>query len=139
MKKISKACYKLMLALEKLLMKKNLDDIFVSEIVKEANVSRKTFYRNYIDKYDLAKEYYYCFYHVNFALIKNGEDWEKTLVAYFNTCEEKKTILRHAYESTGQNSLIENDIKLTKETFEQLLTAKGTYLCDRFYLVLWGN
>ena len=37
-------------SLEKLLMKKNLDDIQVSEIVSGTSLSRKTFYRHFKDK-----------------------------------------------------------------------------------------
>ena len=41
---------KLSAAIEKLLEKKELDKITVAEIVKEAAVCRKTFYRNFPDK-----------------------------------------------------------------------------------------
>ncbi|SCM79346.1 Transcriptional regulator (fragment) [uncultured Sporomusa sp.] len=59
-------------SLEKLLMKKNLDNIQVSEIVAGTSLSRKTFYRHFKDKYDLANWYFAQFYEVTFGCITEG-------------------------------------------------------------------
>ena len=45
------------LALKKLLRQKNLQDITISELVKEAGVSRTTFYRNYHSLADIVEDY----------------------------------------------------------------------------------
>ena len=55
------AKYRLQSAIEKLLQHKKLDDITVSEIIETANVCRKTFYRNYQDRYALNTSYFAIF------------------------------------------------------------------------------
>jgi AcrR family transcriptional regulator len=44
-------------ALGRLLQEKSFDKITVSEIVKEAHTTRKTFYNHYQDKIDMVQEY----------------------------------------------------------------------------------
>ena len=46
---------KILNALEEELTGRDLDDIQISELVKAAGVSRKTFYRHFMDKYDKQK------------------------------------------------------------------------------------
>ena len=45
-------------AVKSLLEKRQFDDITVQNILDEAGVSRKTFYRYFSDKYDLVNAYY---------------------------------------------------------------------------------
>ena len=45
------------LALKQLLQQKNLQDITISELVREAGVSRTTFYRNYHSLADIVEDY----------------------------------------------------------------------------------
>ena len=45
--------------LNKLIQKKNIEDISVSTICEIAKLNRSTFYSNYIDIYDLAEKVKY--------------------------------------------------------------------------------
>lgn len=45
-------------ALLRLLQKKKLEDITISAICEQAGVSRRTFYRNFSDKYDVLSYYF---------------------------------------------------------------------------------
>ncbi|NDL66806.1 TetR-like C-terminal domain-containing protein [Anaerotalea alkaliphila] len=112
-------------ALEALLACKNLDDIPVSEIVACASVSRKTFYRNFKDKYDLAAWYFARLYEGSFGRIKEGVGWEEALLSHLEIYEEKHPVLKNAYESRDVNGLRACDILLTKRTFEEYLAGKG--------------
>ena len=73
---------KLILAIERLLSQKELDEITVSEIVAEASLCRKTFYRNFMDKYDLTDYYFKQFFENTFGQIICGEDFDTALFRY---------------------------------------------------------
>jgi len=55
--RISKTKRALFQALARLLKEKEFERITVNDIVKEANVTRKTFYNHYQDKIDMVQEY----------------------------------------------------------------------------------
>ncbi|WP_312433255.1 TetR/AcrR family transcriptional regulator C-terminal domain-containing protein [Lacrimispora sp.] len=112
-------------SLERLLMKKNLDDIMVSEIVADSSLSRKTFYRHFQDKYDLANWYFAQFFESSFGRITDGADWEETLLGYLDIYEEKACILKNAYASHDINGLRSYDISVTRKTYEKYLYLKG--------------
>lgn len=116
---------KLFLSLEYLLSKKSLDNIMVSEIIKESGLSRKTFYRNFRDKYDLAGWYFFCLFESSFGMITSGTDWDHALLRFLDTCEKKAIILCHAYSSRDINGLTAYDIQITKKTYEKYLQNKG--------------
>ena len=96
---------KLSAAIEKLLEKKELDKITVAEIVKEAAVCRKTFYRNFTDKYALAAYYFSQFFDQTFGQITCGESFDAALLRYLAICESKAAVLKHAYASSDINGL----------------------------------
>lgn len=112
-------------SMEKLLLKKKLDDIQVSEIVRGTSLSRKTFYRHFIDKYDLANWYFAQFYEASFGRITDDLTWEDALLFYLDIFQDKYSILKHAYASRDINNLRDYDIAITKKTYEKYLTVKG--------------
>jgi AcrR family transcriptional regulator len=111
-------------SLEKLLMKKSLDDIQVSEIVAGTSLSRKTFYRHFKDKYDLANWYFAQFYEASFGRISDGFNWEEALLRYLDIYEEKYSVLKNAYASRDINGLRGFDIAVTRKTYEKYLRIK---------------
>ncbi len=116
---------KLILAIERLLSKKELDEITVSEIVSEASLCRKTFYRNFTDKYDLTDYYFKQFFENTFGQIICGEDFDTALFRYLEICESKADILLNAYSSADVNGLRNYDIESTRRTYEKYLLEKG--------------
>lgn len=111
-------------SLERLLMKKSLDDILVSEIVAGSSLSRKTFYSHFQDKYDLANWYFAQFFESSFGRITDGVDWEDALLRYLDLYEEKTSILKNAYASHDINGLRSYDIAVTRKTYEKYLSLK---------------
>lgn len=116
---------KIMEALEKLLQTSSLDDIYVSDIIREAKVARKTFYRHYQDKYDLTSSYFEEYFQTTFEKIISGRDWEEALLMYLTICEEKAAILVHAYDSKDTNGLHKADVDMTASTYSKYLKMKG--------------
>ena len=123
MKKTAKE--RLSAALEKLLQTKPLDDVTVSEIVSSAGLCRKTFYRHFKDKYDLAGYCFSQFFEESFGRITRGEDFDTALLLYLDICEEKGAVMKNAYSSTDINGIYFYDIAMTRRTFEKYLLAKG--------------
>lgn len=124
-KKMTPAKQKIISALEELLNYKDLDDIYISDIVRSANISRKTFYRHYQDKYDLVNAYFFEFFQNTFERITYGDEWDEALLRYLAICEEKALILSHAYSSRDANSLRKFDIEMTEKTYSKYLEMKG--------------
>lgn len=116
---------KLLVVIEKLLYKKPLDEITVTEIILEAGLSRKTFYRNFTDKYDLVEKYFKRFFDESFGQIILGEDFDAALLHYLEICESKANILKNAYSSSDVNGLRNYDIESTRRTYEKYLIDKG--------------
>lgn len=116
---------KLLIAIEQLLYKKPLDDISVTEIITAAQICRKTFYRNFTDKYDLADYYFMLFFDESFGKIICGENFDVALLRYLEICESKATILKNAYSSSDVNGLRNYDVKITRRTYEKYLLDKG--------------
>lgn len=112
-------------SLEILLMKKRLDDIQVSEIADVSFLSRKTFYRHFRDKYDLAGWYFAQFFESSFGRIMEGENWEDALLRYLEFYEQKSGILKNAYAGHDINGLRYYDIAVTRKTYEKYLLLKG--------------
>lgn len=112
-------------SLENLLMKKKLDDIQVSEIVAGTSLSRKTFYRHFKDKYDLASWYFAQFYESSFGQVTDGVTWEEALLRYLDIYEKKSKVLKNAYASVDINNLRSYDISITRKTYEKYLLLKG--------------
>lgn len=112
-------------SLELLLTKRNLDDIQVSEIAAGANVSRKTFYRQFRDKYDLANWYFAQFYKDSFGRIMEGMTWEEALLLCLDVYQEKSAVLKNAYASRDINGLRSFDMHITRRTYEKYLTDRG--------------
>ena len=100
-------------SLEKLLMRKNLDDIQVSEIAAGAALSRRTFYRHFKDKYELASWYFSQFYEASFGRIAEGLTWEEALLCYLDMYQNKYRVLKNAYASRDINGLRNYDIAVT--------------------------
>ena len=105
MDEIADSRKKLSESIEYLLSRKSLDDIPVSEIVKMAGVSRRTFYRHFCDKYELVKWYYDEFYEESFGSIVLGAGLEEALTQCLKIYRQKRSVLKHAYESRDINEI----------------------------------
>ena len=72
---------------------------------KMAGVSRRTFYRHCCDKYELVNWYYDEFYEESFGSIVLGAGLEEALTQCLKIYRQKRSVLKHAYESRDINGL----------------------------------
>jgi AcrR family transcriptional regulator len=112
-------------AMEALLQNKCLDDISVSEIIAAAGVCRKTFYRNFQDKYALAAAYFEIFFDQSLGAVFAGESFDEALLRYLEICESRARIFTHAYSSRDVNGLRSLDVNYTRRTYQKYLLAQG--------------
>jgi len=92
-------------SMKKLMEKRPMKKISVSDIVKECNLNRQTFYYHFKDKYDLVN---WIFYTELIVYIKDTP-MEKLQVLE-KICEyfyENKEFYKNAFEERGQNSFSE--------------------------------
>lgn len=93
------------LSFTELLAKRPIEQITVTEIVKNCQVSRATFYRHFKDKYDVMN-YYYKMTIDDYLGSITLEDWEDTLIEIFLFIRYKKHFFNNAIKTDGENSFL---------------------------------
>ncbi|MBQ8280027.1 MAG: TetR/AcrR family transcriptional regulator C-terminal domain-containing protein [Roseburia sp.] len=93
-------------ALVEICENKPLDNVTVTEITKQAKLTRQVFYRHFVDKYDLAK---YIHLHDYYSALENAvlEDdkgvdmWGRVSRAWFDVIKEKAKFYQNIYRSNS--------------------------------------
>ena len=107
----------LSMSLKKLLSKTTLDSITIQDITDDAEVSRKTFYYHFQDKYELLS---WIYYNENFSRITEDitfDNWDQKILEMLQIMEKEKTFYV-------------NTLKEQEHTFESYLfeMAKALFL-----------
>ena len=116
-------------ALKRLLASRSIDEISVAEIVEAAGVGRSTFYKHYLDKYDLLQKLF-----IEMCGDACGHVWEtehsysKVALAFLEYTDANKELMRNAFRSTDVNSLRESYGEMAKSFLEQALRYGGADL-----------
>lgn len=85
-----------------LLETKYIDDITVGELIAEVGSCKGTFYKHYIDKYDLCCS---CFKSCVFNGVNaQARNWNEYLTQVLTAFEKKSKVIVHAFESSDCNS-----------------------------------
>ena len=122
-----------------LLQTREIKDITVSDIIKNAGLNRSTFYANYIDIFDLADKTReklenefsdlfadYDYFHERsgalkmFTHIKNNQIFYKT---YFKLCYDDKHLISIYDKNRAEKEQIDSNIKYHIEFFRNGLNA----------------
>lgn len=94
-----------------LLDRKFIDDITVGELISEVGSCKGTFYKHYIDKYDLCCS---CFKnHIYNNISNTAGSWENYVLQFLTAFEKEPRVVLHAFESSDCNS--------ARKYFEKLL------------------
>ena len=106
------------------------DAITVQMILNRAEVSRKTFYKYFADKYELMELYYRNYMDQNISQNFNGHNYRDVLVNLFEFVRLERSYFRHVRDLQGQGSFWKflhdysfhfyQSIKLRNEDREQL-------------------
>lgn len=102
----------------------SVDRITVKDIVEGAGVARQTFYRNFLDKYDLINWYFDKLVLACFEEIGVSHTVEESLTQKLKFIREEKAFFMGAFRSDDQNSLREHDFELILGFYQDLILKR---------------
>lgn len=126
MEKQEKTKYRLASSVKECMKTTPVDKITVKEIVEGAGVARQTFYRNFLDKYDLINWYFDKLVLACFRQIGVSHTVEESLTQKLVFLREGKAFFMGAFRSHDHNSLKEHDFELILGFYQELLAKRGS-------------
>lgn len=111
-------------AVKRCMARHELEDITIKEITAEAGVSRQTFYRHFLDKYDLVNWYFDLLLGESFREMGFGRTIYEGLVRKFHYIQAERVFFRNAFASAQQNNLKEHDFRCIFAFYQDLYRKK---------------
>lgn len=99
-----------------LLKERRFSDFTIEELCKMSNISRRTFYRYYSDKYELLRDVY-LEYFFNKIEVDEGLDFWNIFERICEQVYSDKNFFRHALEVKGQNGFYDEASKILTPFF----------------------
>lgn len=122
--KHEKMKYRLAEAMKICMRQTPVEKITVKEIVDECGTTRQTFYRNFLDKYDLINWYFDKILLESFEHMGEGKTAYEGLVKKFQYIEEEILFFKAAFRIDEQNSLREHDFQLILAFYTKQIEEK---------------
>ena len=119
-----KTKYKLAASVKECMKTQPVDKITVKNIVEGCGVTRQTFYRSFLDKYDLINWYFDKLVLQSFEQIGMGHTVGESLTRKFEFILNEKVFFTEAFRSDDKNSLKEHDFELILKFYTDLLARK---------------
>ena len=116
--------YRLAEAMKECMKTTPVDNITVTQLTELCGVTRQTFYRNFIDKYDLINWYFDKLVLQSFEQIGMGHTVGESLTQKFEFIVNEKVFFTEAFRSDDRNSLKEHDFELILEFYSNLIFQK---------------
>ena len=116
--------YKLAEAMKTCMKTTSVENITVKQIVETAGVSRQSFYRNFIDKYDLVNWYFDRLLEQSFKEMGKGETIREGLIKKFQYIKLEKLFFTAGFKGDEQNNLKEHDFIMIYEFYCALIREK---------------
>lgn len=124
MGKQEKTRYRLAASMKECMKTEPVDRITVKQIVEGCGVARQTFYRNFLDKYDLINWYFDKLVLQSFEQIGMGHTVGESLSQKFAFIVKEKVFFTGAFRSDDRNSLKEHDFELILQFYRDLIARK---------------
>ena len=124
MEKGEKRKYRLARAMKECMKSASVENITVRQITEQCGLTRQTFYRNFLDKYDLINWYFDKLLVKSFEHMGQGKTVYDALVKKFTYIQEEQTFFAAAFRYDSQNSLREHDFELILDFYENLIREK---------------
>lgn len=119
-----KAKYKLAYSMKECMQTTSVENITVKQIVENCGLTRQTFYRNFLDKFDLINWYFDKILTRSFVHMGQGRTVYDALVKKFTYIQEEQAFFAAAFRYDSQNSLRQHDFELILEFYENLIHEK---------------
>ena len=117
--------YRLAQAIKTCMRTASVDDITVKSIVETCGVTRQTFYRNFLDKYDLINWYFDKLLLKSFEHMGSGRTVNEGLTRKFEYIQEESVFFAAAFRSDDHNSLKDHDFELILKFYTDLIEKKN--------------
>ena len=124
MEKGEKSKYRLAWAMKECMKSASVENITVRQITEQCGLTRQTFYRNFLDKYDLINWYFDKLLVKSFEHMGQGKTVYDALVKKFTYIQKEQTFFAAAFRYDNQNSLREHDFELILDFYENLIREK---------------
>ena len=124
MEKGEKSKYRLARAMKECMKSASVENITVRQITEQCGLTRQTFYRNFLDKYDLINWYFDKLLVKSCEHMGQGKTVYDALVKKFTYIQEEQTFFAAAFRYDSQNSLREHDFELILDFYENLIREK---------------
>ena len=124
MEKGEKSKYRLARAMKECMKSASVENITVRQITEQCGLTRQTFYRNFLDKYDLINWYFDKLLVKSFEHMGQGKTVYDALVKKFTYIQEEQTFFATAFRYDSQNSLRQHDFELILDFYENLIQEK---------------
>ena len=121
-----KTKYKLAASMKECMLHTPVDKITVTQIAKGCGVTRQTFYRNFLDKYDLINWYFDRLVLQAFEQIGYGSTVLESLTQKFHFILSEKVFFTQAFRSHDCNSVKEHDFRLILQFYTDLIARKSS-------------
>ena len=122
--KQEKTKYKLAASMKECMKQMPVDKITVKNIVEGCGVARQTFYRNFLDKYDLINWYFDNWCSSPLSRSGMGHTVGESLTQKFEFIVDEKVFFTEAFRSDDRNSLKEHDFELILQFYQDLIGRK---------------
>lgn len=116
--------YRLAEAMKTCMRTMPVEKITVKEIVQECGTTRQTFYRYFLDKYDLINWYFDKILLESFEHMGEGTTVYEGLCKKFQYIEEEKLFFKVAFRNDQQNCLREHDFQLILAFYTRQIEEK---------------
>lgn len=116
--------YKLAEAMKTCMKTTSVENITVKQIVETCGVSRQSFYRNFIDKYDLVNWYFDRLLEQSFKEMGKGDTIRNGLIKKFQYIKEERLFFTAGFKGDEQNNLKEHDFIMIYEFYCSLIREK---------------
>ncbi len=116
--------YKLANAMKDCMKNDSVESITVKQIVETCGVSRQSFYRNFMDKYDLMNWYFDRLLEQSFREMGKGETVREGLIKKFQYIKDERLFFTAGFKGDEQNNLKEHDFIMIYEFYCRLIRDK---------------
>lgn len=116
--------YRLAAAMKKCMERMPVEKVTVKEIVEECGTTRQTFYRHFLDKYDLINWYFDKILSESFKHMGTGETVHESLVRKFRFIEHERLFFDAAFRYDDQNSLRDHDYREIHAFYTNMIESR---------------
>lgn len=116
--------YRLANAMRECMKTTPVDRITVKQLTEYCEITRQTFYRNFLDKYDLINWYFDIILLKSFEHMGEGKTIYEALLKKYAYIEEEHLFFAAAFRSDDRNSLKEHDFELILDFYVNLIKEK---------------